>query len=268
MPSDNDAAPAGMDLPPWRLRRALPLAAVLIVAGVVYAAGWHREISFETIVRHRAAIDGLIAADPARAIAVFAAIYIALVALGLPLTMVMSTIGGFLFGTLLGGATAVVCATFGATIIFLIARSALGELLLRRAGPLAARLAAGFRANAFGYLFLLRLTPMPFWLINLVAAALAIELKTFIAASGLGIIPLTFSFAFIGNSLGDVIAAQAAAYRTCLASGASDCRLDFDLNAAAAPLLLAAFGAVCVLALVPLGVKHWRARCRVSGANG
>jgi uncharacterized membrane protein YdjX (TVP38/TMEM64 family) len=268
MPPDDNASPRASALPPWPLRPALPLMTVLVIAGIVYAAGWHREISFEAIMGHRAAIVELIAAHPATAIAAYAAIYVAAVGLGLPVTMVMSTFGGFLFGTLLGGLTAVVSATSGATVIFLIARSAFGEHLVRRAGPLAAKFAAGLRVNAFGYLFLLRLAPVPFWLINLAAAALNIELKTFIAASGLGIIPLTFTFAFIGNSLDGVIALQAAAYRACLAFGQSDCRLDFGLNARATPLLLAAFGAVCVFALIPFGLKHWRARSRMSRASG
>ena len=56
-----------------------------------------------------------------------------------PAPLFLTISGGILFGTLVGGAAAVVGATIGATIIFLIARSACGESLVRRAGPLRAQ---------------------------------------------------------------------------------------------------------------------------------
>src|SRR6478735_4432898 len=79
------------------------------------------------------------------------------------------------------------------------ARSAVGEYFVRRAGPLAEKLAQGFRADAFSYLLFLRLVPIfPFWVVNLVAALAGARLATFVAATVLGIIPPTFIFAFFG----------------------------------------------------------------------
>jgi len=42
---------------PW-LHRLAPLALVVVVMAVVFAMGWHRYLSLETLARHRAAIDG------------------------------------------------------------------------------------------------------------------------------------------------------------------------------------------------------------------
>ena len=42
------------------LGRLAPAAAILIVAIVVVAMGWHRQLSLETLVRHRAALMGLV----------------------------------------------------------------------------------------------------------------------------------------------------------------------------------------------------------------
>ena len=50
-----------------------------------------------------------------------------------------------------GASAAVIGATIGATLIFLVARTAFGEPLLRRAGPRANQLAKGFRDDAFSY---------------------------------------------------------------------------------------------------------------------
>ena len=46
--------------------------------------GWHRELSLETLVRHRAALDGFMAAHGLAAVAAFIALYIAVVALSIP----------------------------------------------------------------------------------------------------------------------------------------------------------------------------------------
>ena len=87
-------------------------------------------------------------------------------------------------------------ATIGATLIFLVARTALGEPLLRRAGPRADQLAQGFRDDAFSYLLFLRLVPaFPFFLVNLVPALAGVRLGPFVAATALGVIPAAVVFA-------------------------------------------------------------------------
>ena len=53
------------------LRRLAPVAAVMLVMAVVFAMGWHRFLSLETLVRHRAAIEGFVAARYGLAIAAF-----------------------------------------------------------------------------------------------------------------------------------------------------------------------------------------------------
>ena len=85
--------------------------------------------------------------------------------------LILTIAGGFLFGTWLGALVRGVSARRSAPRgIFLAARAGLGGLA-RRAGPLVARLEAGFRDDAFNYLLVLRLVPIfPFWLVNLVPA--------------------------------------------------------------------------------------------------
>jgi uncharacterized membrane protein YdjX (TVP38/TMEM64 family) len=255
--------------PGFQWRRLLPLVALVALMALVFAMGWHRQLSIETLVKYRAEIDQFIAQHRAVAVAAFMAIYVAVVSLSIPGAVYLTVSGGFLFGTLVGGLATIAAATLGAVVIFLIARSAFGEHLTRRAGPFIARLADGFRADAFNYLLFLRLvTVFPFWLVNLAAALLHVPLGTFAAATALGIIPGTFTFAFVGAGLDSVIAAQEAAYKTCLAAGPGDCRLDFDVKAALTPELVLSLVAVGVLALVPVIVRRWRARGQAAGPAG
>jgi uncharacterized membrane protein YdjX (TVP38/TMEM64 family) len=250
------------------LRRFAPLAVIAAVTILVLAMGWHRELSLENLVHHRAALDAFVAGHGLAALATFVAIYVAVVALSIPGAGLLSVASGVLFGILLGGLASIVAATVGAIAIFLVARTAFGEHLVRRAGPLAARLTEGFRQDAFSYLLFLRLVPaFPFFIINLVAALAGVRLAPFVAATAVGIVPAAFVLASVGAGLDSVIAAQETAYRACLQSGGTNCRLDFDLKAAFTPRLIAALGALGVLALVPIAVKRFRAR-RADNSSG
>lgn len=243
------------------LKRLLPLAVILVLAGAVFAMGWHRALSLETLVSHRSAISAFVDRHILIAVAAFIGLYIAVVAMSLPGGTILTISGGIVFGTLIGGAAAIVSATIGATILFLIARTAFGEFLTRRAGPRLARLADGFRNDAFNYLLFLRLVPIfPFWLVNLAPAMFGVGLGAFVGATLIGVIPATFTYAFVGAGLDSAIAAQEAAYNACMAAGRGGCKLDFDIKAALTPELFAGFAALGLIALVPVAVRRLRAR--------
>ena len=243
-----------------RLRRFAPVIVVVLAMVTVFATGAHRHLSLETLVRHRMAIDAFVTEHMVAAVAAFISIYIVVVALSIPGALILSITGGVLFGVS-GGLANVVGATVGASIIFLVAKSACGESLVRRAGPLACKIADGFRADAFSYLLFLRLVPaFPFFLVNLVPALVGVRLSTFVAATALGIVPAAFAFAFLGSGLDSVIAAQEQVYRACIASGRTDCTLHFDLGMIATPKLLAALATLGVIALIPVAIKRLRAR--------
>jgi uncharacterized membrane protein YdjX (TVP38/TMEM64 family) len=242
------------------LQRFIPLAIVVAATALVFVTGIYRELSLEALVRHRATIDSLVDAHAMLAVAAYIALYIAAAALSIPGAMILTIIGGLLFGTAVGTAAAITGATIGGTIIFLVARSAIGEWLLRRAGSRASKIMAGFRADAFNYLLFLRLVPLfPFWLVNLVAAFAGVALGPFVAATALGMIPAAAVFAFFGSGLDSALAGKAAAYHACAASGKADCKLDFDFSMVATPHLIAAIAALCVLALAPIVIRRIRA---------
>ena len=242
------------------LRRLLPVAILAVLAGFLLLSDWHSQLSLETLVRERMAIDAFVAEHRLAALAIYMLVYVVVVALSVPGAVWLTLAGGILFGALVGTIATVIGATIGATIIFKVAQSAIGEGLLRRAGPRAAKVAEGIRADAFHYLLFLRLVPaFPFFLVNLAAALVAMPLSTFVAATLIGIIPATFAFSLAGAGLDSVIAAQAASYQACLAAGRTDCRIIIDPAQVLTPQLLAALVALGVIALVPVVVRRWRA---------
>lgn len=245
LPLSRPTGPRMPDAPPPRpvvsVRRLAPLG-ILVAAGVGFVAfGGHRYLTFSALADNRAWLCGLAARWGAAAALAYIAAYAVIVALSVPGGAALTIAGGFLFGTWLGGLCAVIGATAGAVCIFLAARAGLGGLA-RRAGPFLDRLEAGFRADAFNYLLVLRLVPLfPFWLVNLVPALAGVGLPTFLAATFIGIIPATFVYASLGNGLGRVVEQP-------------------DLSILFQPGVLGPILALAALALLPVLFRRWRRR--------
>jgi uncharacterized membrane protein YdjX (TVP38/TMEM64 family) len=259
MPPSADHASGAL---PW-LKRLWPLLLLIAAAGLALAMGWHRYLTLQELVERREALRAAIEGNMALALLAFMAIYAATIALSLPGGAVLTLAGGFLFGWLVGGIAAIIAATLGAIVVFLVAQSALGEPLAARVGPWLSRLRQGFQEDAFNYLLFLRLVPIfPFWLVNLAPALLGVPLKTYALATVIGIIPGTFAFAIAGKGLDSVIAAQQAAHQSCLAKMGSDaeklCPYVLEPGALLTPGLLAGLVALGVVALIPIAVKRFK----------
>ncbi|HNR77245.1 MAG TPA: VTT domain-containing protein [Parvularculaceae bacterium] len=186
--------------------RFLPLAALGVAAAFVFATGAYRYLTLDALKEHRAALEAFVEGNLVFALILYAVAYVSVTALSLPGATIMSLLGGFLFGPVVGTAAVVVAATIGAAIIFSAAKTAVGNALRSRAGPFARKMEEGFRRNAFSYLLLLRLIPLfPFFIVNIAPALFNVRLRTFVAATFIGIIPGAFAFVSAGAGLGAVL---------------------------------------------------------------
>jgi uncharacterized membrane protein YdjX (TVP38/TMEM64 family) len=250
-------------VPSWR--RWLPVAVLVACMALAFAMGWHRLISFKTVGLHYDELRAFIANHLLTALAIYALAYIAVVALSLPGGLVMTVSGGLLFGWELAVPVTVVAATVGATIVFLIAKSSIGEPFAAKAGPWLGKLRSGFAENALSYMLFLRLVPaFPFVVVNLAPALLGVPLQTYVIGTLLGIIPGTVVFAVTGAGLGSVVEAQNQAYAACLAKAAAQpgliCHYAIDKGSLLTKEIVAAFILLGVLALIPVAVKKWSKR--------
>jgi uncharacterized membrane protein YdjX (TVP38/TMEM64 family) len=197
----------------------------------------------------------------------YTASYILAVVLMFPAAAALTLAGGFLFGWIVGAPLAVLSATTGATIVFLIARTALGETLARRTGKWLCKLRDGFRADALTYLLFLRLVPaFPFWFMNLAPAMLGVSLRTFVIATTLGIIPGTLAFSVIGSGLDSLLAEHYQAYLACLGqtpppSPAAPCHFGLSPRSFLTRELVAAFILLGMVAILPAIAKRlWKSK--------
>ena len=240
-----DATPAAAKPGTPLRRRLLPLLVLAAAVALVFATGLHRHLSFDALRDNRQALQGFVARNYLAAALLYLATYAAAVACSIPGAAILTVAGGFLFGSLWGTLLVVVGATAGATLLYLVAKTALGDALRARAGGVVDKLEAGFRENALSYLLVLRLVPLfPFWLVNLAAAILDVPLATYVVGTFLGIIPGCYVFATVGAGLGSVF----------------DQGGEPSLAGVLAPQVLTALIGLATLSLVPVAYKRLRTR--------
>ncbi len=198
-----------------KIKQFLPLGLFAIVVTDIYLSGLLDFVSLEAIKEQRVYLAELVEQNPIATGIAFMGIYIATVALSLPIASLLTLLGGFLFGLVAGTLMIVVSATIGASIIFLIAKSAIGESLREKAGPFYNKVADNMRDNAIQYMFFTRLVPVvPFFIANILPALFNIKLRHFMMVTFVGIIPGTAVYVNIGQSLatieslGDLVSPQ------------------------------------------------------------
>lgn len=189
------------------------------------------------------ALQALANAHVLRAAALYILIYICVVACGLPLGPPMSITGGSVFGLWGGLLCAVLGATGGSLVLFLIARGTLGRAMLRRTEGRMDKVRRLVARDGFAALLALRMAPVvPGWLLNLAAALAHMRARPFIIATAIGLLPATIVFCSIGSGLDSVLASD------------TPPGLDIVLQ----PRLLLPLLALSGLALLPVIRRHRR----------
>jgi uncharacterized membrane protein YdjX (TVP38/TMEM64 family) len=226
------------------VRRFWPLLLLLAAVAAAWAGGLPQQISWEALARHQVTLAAWVASHPLAAPASYTAIYAVAAALAFPESAVLTVAGGLLFGTLAGGALAVVGSTLGALALFVAVRYHLTDALTIRASRFLERIRPRLERDGFSYLLAIRLVPaFPFWLVNIAAAVSGIRLLTYALATLIGILPATFVYASIGSGVGAV-----------LATGGRP-----ELGIIFSPRILGPLIALAALSLLPVA---WRMRKR------
>ena len=227
------------------MNKFVPLGVLAAGIAAFFALGLDQYVSFETLREHRDVLANFVANNPLLAPLAFMVIYCVVVAFSLPGGAIMTIAGGFLFGTVLGTAWVVLSATTGATILFVIAKTSLGDPLRARAGPWLKKMESGFRENALSYLLVLRLIPLfPFFVVNLVPAFLGVPWRTYVMATFIGIIPGTIVYATVGAGLGSIF----------------DRNKSFTASGVMTPEIITALIGLALLSLLPVAYKKIKSR--------
>lgn len=229
----------------FTIRRLWPV--FLLIAGLIlfFALDLNQYFSAEMLRENRETLLQLVERNRLLVAVCFMILYAIVVIFSLPGGAVMTLAGGFMFGTVEASLYVVFAATAGATALFLVAKTSLGDPLHQKAGPWLDRLEKGFHENELSYLLFLRLVPaFPFFVVNLVPAFLGVSLRTYVIGTFFGIIPGTVVYANVGSGLGSIF----------------DAGDDISLQTVLSPEILIALTLLGLLALVPAAVKKFRHR--------
>lgn len=125
----------------------------------------------------------------------------ALVAMGFP-RLAMSFIAGAIYGAGMGTVLAQLATTLAAVPAFFYTRFVGRSLIMRRAGRRRQALDAVVRRHGFMVVLLIRLCPVGnTFLTNMLLGVTSVPFWTYLAASFIGFLPLTFTLALMGKGL-------------------------------------------------------------------
>ncbi|MEA2284509.1 MAG: hypothetical protein QOJ21_552 [Solirubrobacteraceae bacterium] len=150
--------------------------------------------------RVRGWVDGFGVAGPLVFIAVSASLTVVLFP-----GPVLAAASGLLFGTALGTPVSIASATIGATMAFCVARWWAHDAVVALAGPRLHALRAWVGRRGFVTVLYARIAPgVPYTLVNYAAGLTPIALRSFVAATALGVAPRAFAYTALGGSLGNL----------------------------------------------------------------
>lgn len=185
-----------------RLLKYLPILFILIGMAIIYFSGIYHYFSLEALRTYHKALKAFVEMHPISVPILFCIVYIISTSLSVPGAVFLTLLGGYLFPQPLSTIYVVLSATCGAILIFLASRTALKDILLKKAGPFLKKMEKGFQENAVSYLLFLRFVPLfPFWLVNIAPAFFGVSLLTFVWTTMLGIIPGSIVYTLAGEGL-------------------------------------------------------------------
>jgi uncharacterized membrane protein YdjX (TVP38/TMEM64 family) len=180
--------------------RLVALLAVLAAFVLVFALSGSISAS-----RVRGWMDGFGAAGPLVFVAVSASLTVVLFP-----GPVLAAASGLLFGTALGTPVSIASATLGATLAFCLSRWWAHDAVLALAGPRVRALRAWVARRGFLTVLYARIAPgVPYTLVNYAAGLTPVALRSFVAATALGVAPRAFAYTALGGSLGDLRSPEA-----------------------------------------------------------
>jgi dihydrolipoamide dehydrogenase len=180
---------------------------MVIVAMVVafFVFDLRQYLSLEYVKAQASSLQAVVRDNPLGAAGVFFAIYVAVTGLSLPGAVIMTLVGGAVFGLLWGTVIISFASSVGATLAFLAARFLLRDWVQGRFGDRLRRINEGIAKDGGFYLLSMRLVPqIPFVVINLAMALTPIRTWTFYWVSQVGMLAGTVAYVYAGTQLARV----------------------------------------------------------------
>ena len=131
--------------------------------------------------------------------------YVTIAALSIPGAVIITLLGGAIFGLLWGTILVSFASSIGATLAFLVARLLLKDWVQSRFGDYLAPINKGIEKDGNFYLFSIRMVPLfPFFMVNLLMGLTPIRTISFYAVSQVGMLLGTAVYVNAGSELSQI----------------------------------------------------------------
>lgn len=174
--------------------------ALVALAAVVFAAG---QLGLIDRLRDIEGLQQWFQGLGAVGYLVYVLLYMLVAVFMLPASAV-TIVAGITFGSIVGGVLALISATIGACVAFLLARYAARDTIVAKFGqnPLFKRIEDGVRENGTSFLILTRLVPVfPYNIQNYAYGLTSISLPTFALVSLITMAPGAFIYAYMAGEI-------------------------------------------------------------------
>jgi uncharacterized membrane protein YdjX (TVP38/TMEM64 family) len=192
-----------------RVKRFLPLIALGCVITLIFAMGWNRYLSLDTLRDHGQTFRDFTAQNYVLSLLILMLLFAVLTASVVPGVFFVTITAGYLFGPWVGGVSTSVAATAGALVVYAVTRTALGESLRRKAERdqgLMQKVCAAIDKDTFWYVLASRLAVVvPFHMINIAAGTMAVRLAPYTIATVIGLLPAHIIYCWIGARLNTLL---------------------------------------------------------------
>ena len=136
---------------------------------------------------------------------IFTFSYCLLIVCNFPIASLLSLIGGFLYGTWIGGIGIIIGGTIGSFIVFVVAKLFFHDYISKKLLKRYSFIAQYFQKNELELMLLIRLIPgIPFFAQNLILAGLGAKKLKFFFTTLFGLSPWAIIFASIGQGLEEI----------------------------------------------------------------
>lgn len=176
--------------------------ALLLTIAIFYFFGIDQLLTLEALKANRFQLQLFVQDHYLIAVTFYIALYAILSAIAMPAMALLTVAGGFLFDVVPATLYVVIGGTIGATIAFLLARYFFSQTVRNLYSKKIRYLDEAVAKQGKYYVLLVRFIPfLPFSLINIIAGLSSIPVVTFIASTAIGILPVTFVYAYAGKKL-------------------------------------------------------------------
>jgi len=216
--------------------RLMLLFFLVLVISLFYFFKLGQYFTIEGIKAHRLVLQQSIEKNYVAAVSGFIMIYILLTSITLPFAVIMTVIGGFLFGTFWGAIYSNIAATIGSSIAFLMIRYIFGGWLHKTFGHKLKTFRREFERYGYSYLLSIHFSSVvPLFVINILAGLANVSPWTFFWTTSVGTLPGFFVYAFAGKQLTQI----------------TTIRDVFSLK------IILAFVLLAILASIPVILRRW-----------